>query len=662
MNSSSVKKSKGLIKNWIFWLLLFTILAIIIRSIPGWLYEAWGADFGIYFGLSKTVAETGELFPPYAGWGSSYNEFPLTYLINAFAHWISGIDVKVIMPKLIPIFGGLCVFIFYFLTYELFKNKKIALISTLFFTFLPFHVYQTSHASPLTLGHFFMILSAYLFLKYRKNTKYIIPLLISTILLIMSHHLTTYFYLIVLIFIVFLENLTAEKWKKSFKKDFIYLFIITLIVFTYWSVIAKTVFDTFMTAGLRIAGIRLHSIYIIVIFYILFFGMFYAIKIFRKHHLIFKTYKGKINNIIKNITQPIKKSLRNKRKFGFNRFVYKFYLALLIFYIVLISVLFIDNPLTGSKITPEFIILVTPFIITACFGISGFKYTYDKKNGKFIAGWFLAVLISFLFALVTNNGALLPHRHLEYLMVPLAIVVVFGIGGFFADPEFKHLLPNIGKKTYMSFRGLSKKILISGKSRLINFTLIIVLIITLASTVYYAHGALNASYEGITTENFDSILWMSNNLDKNTSMIASDHRLARLAEAYEFNTTLDETQELWEAEDLDKFLFELMGIGKNHSKITHIIIDDIMKYEVVHISFTTKGVISKYMRNDTRPEEEQFAAYEKFQKPPFKLICRNESLKLDKITFEPIHWTEVYEVDWNYIEEIYLPSNDNISR
>ena len=159
------------------------------------------------------------------------------------------------------------------------KNKKIALISTLFFTFLPFHVYQTSHASPLTLGHFFMILSAYLFLKYRTKTKYIIPLLISTILLIMSHHLTTYFYLIVLVFVVFLENITVKKWTNTFKKDIIYLFTITVIIFSYWSIIARTVFDTFMSSGLTIAGIRLNSIYIVVIFYILFFGLFYFIRL-----------------------------------------------------------------------------------------------------------------------------------------------------------------------------------------------------------------------------------------------------------------------------------------------------------------------------------------------------------------------------------------------
>jgi hypothetical protein len=241
-------------------------------------------------------------------------------------------------------------------------------------------------------------------------------------------------------------------------------------------------------------------------------------------------------------------------------------------------------------------------------------------------------------------------------MVPLAFMVVFGIGGTFSDPEFNQLLTNLKERTGSSLKNLSKKLLVTKKLVFVNLVLIIVLIMSLASTVYYAHGALNASHEVITTENFDAILWISNNLDRNKTMIASDHRLARLAEAYDFNTTKDETKELWEAESLDEYLFELIGRGKNHSRITHIIIDDIMKYEVVHISFKVDGIISKYLRNETRPEGQQFTAYEKFQEPPFKLICRNESFQIDQNTLEPYHWTEVYKVDWDYIENEYLLS------
>ena len=115
---------RELTSNWVFWLIIITIAAVIIRSIPAWTNAAWGCDFGIYLGLTKSFVESGELYNPYYGWGGSYQYFPVLYAITGLAHWITSIDVLVLMPKIAPIFGGLTVLIFYFLVYELIKDKK----------------------------------------------------------------------------------------------------------------------------------------------------------------------------------------------------------------------------------------------------------------------------------------------------------------------------------------------------------------------------------------------------------------------------------------------------------------------------------------------------------------------------------------------------------
>jgi len=164
------------------------------------------------------------------------------------------------------------------------------------------------------------------------------------------------------------------------------------------------------------------------------------------------------------------------------------------------------------------------------------------------------------------------------------------------------------------------------------------LVTTNAVSVYPAHTALNASYEAITHENLSVTEWMKENLDKNTSVIASDHRLARMAEAVGFNTTLDEAALLWDAENLTDYIDELKGVGKNYSRITNIVIDDIMKDKVVHVGF---GQIV-YMTNDTSQ-----VAYEKFLRQPFELVYRNATIGEN---MEELHWTEVYEVNWTYIE------------
>jgi hypothetical protein len=663
MNAGVNFDRKNIFKNWIFWaLIIITGFAIFIRSFPAWTNAAWGCDFGIYLGLTKTVSETGLIFPAYTGWGSSYNEFPVLYSINSFAHWITGIDVLVIMPKLTPIFGGLSVLVFYFVARELLNDKKIAVISTLLFSVIPFHVYQTSHASPLTMGHFFMMVSMFFFLRFRKNSRFFIPLLISTILLVMSHHLTTYFYIIILIFVVFLENLKSKNWTISFKKDITYLFLTSIITFSYWAFIATTVYDSFIRTGLSILGIRINSFFVIILFYVVLFSMFWLIRILRKNDFIRREVKLLLNGIYDKIKLSSKRLLlfalkRNKsgtigRFYWFekhninNRFFLKFSLTLISSVIVMIVFTFISIPWINDTFTPESIVFSFPFLVIIAFGVAGFSYTWRTKNGLFICGWIIAVMISFVYAIFSGNKILLPHRHLEYTMAPLAIIAVFGFGGVFSDPNFKKLKIKLKFKKLFNFKKTSKKYFSSIRNPLIQLFLILIIVISLSATPYLAHKTLKASDERITTQNIAVFEWMVDNLDKNSSMIASDHRLARMAEAYGFNTTKDETEEIWEAENLDDYIHELLGVGKNHNRITHVVIDNIMKYDVVHVHF---GEI-RYMINESRDDETMYASYDKFLKQPFNLLYRNESAEIDPVTLEPIIWTEIYEVNWTYLE------------
>jgi len=665
MKAVAESRTKRLLKNRIFWILLIiTGFAIIIRSIPAWTNAAWGCDFGIYLGLTKSVSETGMIFPDYSGWGSSYNEFPILYSITSFAHWVTGVDILIIMPKLAPIFGGLSVLIFYFVALELINDKKIAIISTLFFSVIPFHVYQTSHASPLTMGHFFMMLSIFLFLKYRKNSRFILPLFVSSIFLVMSHHLTTYFYIVILIFIVFLENIKEKKWTPTFKKDIFYLLAISSITFSYWAFIATTVFESFISSGLTILGLRIGSILIISLFYLIFFAMFWFIKLVRKHDYIIenvKSIKILIYKMIKSIIRTPHFLMKRKNEDGsigsvywfdrlkpHNRFFLKFSFTLIICVLLMSIFTVINIPWINDTFTPESIVFSLPFLIIIAFGVAGFSYTWKMKNGTFICGWMVAVMLSFVYAIFSGNKILLPHRHIEYMMAPLAIFSVYGLGGIFSDPKYKKLLLKFKMKKKLFNNRPPKRIIFSIKNQLIQLFIILLIFVSLAATPYIAHKSLKASDERISTQDIAVFDWMYENLDKNCSMIASDHRLARMVEAYGFNTTKDETEELWEAENLNEYIHELLGIGKNHTRITHVIIDNIMKYDVVHVHF---GEI-RYMINETKEDETKYASYDKFLREPFNLIYRNESIEIDPITQEPLQWTEIFEVNWSYLEKI----------
>lgn len=605
----SIKRIKKLLHNQVFWLILITVAAIIIRSIPAWTNAAWGCDFGIYYGLTQSYVQKGEIITNCNPWWSGpYQYFPMLYIIAGTTSKLTGIDPLIILPKLVPIIGSLSVLVFYFVTKNLLHEKKIALLSSLLFAVLPFHAYQTSQAAPLTIGHFFLMLSLYFFIKTRENKKYMMPLILSTSLLIMTHHFTTYIYLISLIFIIFMENILKEKWTFTIKRDLFYILVASFLTFGYWAFIAKPVFENFMKIGLKIGTIPVGQYGTIALFYLVLVLMMSVILLKRKLNVSYHRI---------NLEVP-------------SRPLFPFILATSIFVMALLS--FLNLPWGKIYFTLNSALLLLPFFIVLSFGIVGLRRLISIQNGPFICGWFLVIVLSMFYGFVSLNRIILPYRHLEYLMAPLSILAVYG---FLEMVRF-----NFSSFAILSLRKIHLK-----KTRIVFPVLILILITTNGISVYPSYLALeklDKSYETITYEDLAAMDWINENLDKNTTVIASDHRLSLIADAYSFNTTEDKTLFIWNSSDLKEYIDELYG-NIYYDKITHVVIDDIMKEGVVHIGFNG---IKVYMTNETWT-----GGYDKFSKQPFELVYRNESAEINPRTGEPLHWAEVYRVNWTYLEK-----------
>jgi hypothetical protein len=69
-----------------------------------------------------------------------------------------------------------------------------------------------------------------------------------------------------------------------------------------------------------------------------------------------------------------------------------------------------------------------------------------------------------------------------------------------------------------------------------------------------------------------------------------------------------------------------------------VLIDDVMRETSVNI----RVLQSVYMTN---------ASYLKFSQEPFELVYRNVSYTPE---FEEIHWAEVYQVNWTFIERYLI--------
>ena len=225
-------------------------------------------------------------------------------------------------------------------------------------------------------------------------------------------------------------------------------------------------------------------------------------------------------------------------------------------------------------------------------------------------------------------------------MAPISILAIYGLKGTFSNVQYEETISKLSEVfSHVSkpSLNLSKKTKVIQKRQLFYMAVVIVLVTANAISIYPSHVSLNASYEAITEGDLSAIEWIGENLDRNTTVIASDHRIARITEALGFNTTLDKASSIWEVENLTDYYDELNGKCRNYTKITHILIDDIMRDRVVHVGF---GDIV-YMTNES---------YDKFLNQPYERIYRNATFN-EELVEE--HWEEIYAVNWTYIDEFF---------
>jgi len=593
MRQKIISRLKLISENWIFWLILITAIAIIIRSIPAYLNPAWGVDFGIYYGLTNNFIDSKEFFNPYNGWGNSYQYFPVLYAISGISHWITGIGLMEIMPKIAPIFGGLTIPIFYFIVFELLKNRRIAILSAALLSVATFHVYQTSHAAPLTIGHFFMMLSIYFFIKFATEKKYLIPLLITSSLLILSHHFTTYFYIISISIILF--SIISEDLKN--KKDLfllVYVVFISIFAFAYWALIAQPVFYNFIQSKMFISPYL-----IIMLFYVMLIGGFILIK-------IIKSYNIKLPKL------TYFKGVSNIKKF----LIFSFILLLLSFYAINRYI-----PGVYVKITPLAILYSVPMIFLISLSFTGFSELNKTPGGKFFRGWILALSLSFFYSLMSSN--MYPDRHLEYLIIPLCVPAAILINNMLSIKKTSIIIkPN--------FSPFIKSLLKNNHTKTIILIFVSIMCISNMIAAYPTINSLNHIDERVTTPCINVFQWMDGNIS-NKSVVASDHRLEMLLWAEGFNITYGQTNNTWFSNNTLDCLLELKELN-----VSYVLIDDIMKNSVVNVD------VGKYYYMSNQ-------SYEKFTKKPYDLIYRNITMGDNGME---LHWAELYKINYSYMDII----------
>ena len=581
-------------------LFIIILLAFLFRSVPAWMNAAWGNEIGIYYGLTNSFVESGKIFNTYDGWGGSYNYFPVLYVVGGIVHLITGASIFKSLTYTAPIFGALTCLFLYYITYELFRSKSIALLAAAFLAVNPIHLYQTSHAAPLTFGHFFMLLSILLFLAFKRQKRFIIPLAISSVLLIMSHHLTTFIYIISLIGIIFTSNLLSPRRGKRLYLELMYLLAFSAGAFTYWLIIAGKHFNSFIKGGSHMSPKIM-----VLVFYMILVLLLLFTNILKKHALKIPhpIYKGKYDSRIGLITIGLLTS------------------------IMIIAIFFIPIPGTTTKISWSAVLVTIPLVCIIAYVIMGIPYLSGMKVRPIINGWMGAILFSMILAFITNNKVLFPTRHFEYLMEPLSIVAAIG-----AYKYYKYGVKYRKQRVICKMKRNTPRLLIKKPStfRKFCFMLIVVVLVLNGISSYPMRNPSGKYTEDVTYQDIAAVEWLIENVDSNLT-VATGRRLGHVLHGmggFENIIYEDEVYWLWYHDKWEYCKNELNTTNFTYlPSISYVMIDNIM-YE--------KGVRAKVLI-EPRPMTEK--SYAKFSGYPFVKVYRNETLDLER-------WAEVYKVEW----------------
>lgn len=463
-----MKRSSALALASIFFVALF------MRILPLFRFTLWGADTGEYYFLTNELITKNFISYNYNGWGVSYPYFPGMYVLSASTRLICNYDLISSLLLIPPIISSLFVFPFFLMVRKLFEDDRIALLSSLFLSVAMPYVYPTSHPAPCSIAHFLLIFCLLLLIKSYENRYFFLPLILSSLALVATHHLTVYFLFLIVTFAFFLREVLKRKSDIRMKIDIYYILFLLTTMVAYWTFIAVP-FKNLLDNAFSISSLLLFFIAYLSLLFLLF--LIYVRRRFQwKYSPAFPTVNSQIA---------------------------KFFLLLGVGFIVLFYTAFYTTPGTNIRVDVAVIPLFAPLIILISFGACGSRFTRFYENGISINAWLWVILFSLFAGIATNSHTLIPYRHAEYLMIPLALLVGLGIV-FLSD------------------------IWLSSKKKVVS-TVIILIIISLSTfSVYPEKDIMGGFQEGTIDEEISTILWVKYSIMTIEDTIVTDHRMSSL--------------------------------------------------------------------------------------------------------------------------------------
>src|SRR5207245_8862597 len=87
---------------------------------------------------------------------------------------------------------------------------------------------------------------------------------------------------------------------------------------------------------------------------------------------------------------------------------------------------------TTFRVPATGLLYFVPLVLLLSFAAAGRRFVDFLADGLAVNGWFVALLASAVVGIAVAPRVLIPYRHAEYLMIPLAIFAGMGFFRLFA--------------------------------------------------------------------------------------------------------------------------------------------------------------------------------------------------------------------------------------
>src|SRR3989449_3180831 len=378
-----------------------TLIAIAVRLSPLWSFLYWGSDTGEYFSILRALVRGGHVSTPYYGWGVTYPYFPGMFFAQAGVVELGGLDVPTTINVLVPVLGALAVLPMFLVARRMTDDDRFSLFAAAFLAGAIPVAYTTAHTAPATVGELLALAGLLCFARLRTDGRAMVPLLLVTATLIATHHLSLYFFLIMIFGAIALEGLARPwRWTTGAKREVIFASVLLVGTFVYWLGYATTFRESILP------DVNIQPWWALLALFPAGLILLGAI-IFARSRVAWR-YRTTYPALHRPATA---------------------YLAAVgsIFVIGVVSVV-IGVPGTTFRVPATGLLYFVPLVLLLSFAAAGRRFVDFLADGLAVNGWFVALLGSAVVGIAVAPRVLIPYRHAEYLMIPLAIFA--GIGFF----------------------------------------------------------------------------------------------------------------------------------------------------------------------------------------------------------------------------------------